>query len=58
MSINQKTQVSICFKTHGQAFQTLSQAFQTLNQAFQTLDRAFEVLKENHKLGRKFEKFA
>ena len=50
VSIDQKTQPSICFKTHGQVFQTLSQAFQTL-------ERDFEALRENQKLDTKFEKF-
>ena len=33
MSVDQKTQLSICFKTCGQAFETLSRAFKTLYQA-------------------------
>ena len=51
VSIDQKTQPSICFKTQGQVFQTLNQAFQTLSQAFQTLDGAFEALRETEKFG-------
>lgn len=56
VSIDLKTQPSICFKTHGQNFQTLSWAFQTFSQAFQTFDRIFAALRENQKFGRKFQK--
>ena len=54
MSIDQKTRLSICFKTCGQSFEKASQNFETLGRAFVTpgwdfeiLGQAFEGLKEN-----------
>ena len=49
MSVDQKTRLSICFKTCGQAFEMLSQAFETLGQVF-------EGLREKQKPGQVFEK--
>ena len=46
VSVDQKTQPSIRFKTCGWAFETLRRAFKTLDWAFETLDRAFEDLRE------------
>ena len=48
VSVDQKTQPSICFKIHGRAFQTLNQAFQTLDQAFEAL-REMKSLAESLK---------
>ena len=47
MSVDQKTRLSICFKTCGQAFEMLSQAFETLGQVF-------EGLREKQKPGQVF----
>ena len=49
VSIDQKTLLSISFKTCGRAFETPSRAFETL-------DQIFEGLREKQKLGREFEK--
>ena len=47
VSVDQKTQPSICFKKCRRAFEKLSRAFETLGRAFQTLGQGFEGLREN-----------
>ena len=49
VSVDQKTWLSICFKTRGRAFETLSRVFETLC-------RDFEGLRENQKHGQEFER--
>ena len=45
--VDQKTRLSICFKTRGRAFETLTRAFKIIGRAFETLGRAFKCLREN-----------
>ena len=56
MSIDQKTQPRICFKTCTRAFDMLIRALETLSQ--ETLGWAFEDLRENWKLGQEFKSSA
>ena len=45
--VDQKTRLSICFKTRDRAFETLTRAFKIIGRAFETLGRAFKCLREN-----------
>ena len=43
VSVDQKTQPSICFKTCSRAFEMLNRAFETLGRAFEMLHRALSL---------------